>query len=91
MGVLGILIILWFFVAYFRELRQGLKRTRDEYSRALLVAFLATLPALFLHSFFQLSAIVGAGSYTVFFWLSAALVQATKRLEGEEVSAVEVV
>jgi len=79
MGLFGILAIIFFFTTYFRELRITLKQTQDQFARALVMAFLATLPGLFVHSFFELSGIIGPGSYTVFFWLSAALVQATKR------------
>ncbi|MCK4271559.1 O-antigen ligase family protein [bacterium] len=82
MGIMGILLLLGFFTAYFLELREGLKRTRDKYYQALVMAFLATLPGLFVHSFFELSGVIGPGSYTVFFWLSVALLQAIKRMEG---------
>jgi len=84
MGVLGILFVVGFFVAYFLEVRGALRRVQDEQYRAILMALLATIPALFVHSFFELSAIIGAGSYTVFFWLSAALFQAIKRIQSQE-------
>jgi len=79
MGVPGILLILAFFVIYFYELRETLRRVRDEFQRALVLAFWATLPGLFIHSFFELSGLIGPGSYTIFFWLSVALFQAIKR------------
>ena len=81
MGLFGIFAIIFFFAAYFRELKATLRQTRDPFARALVMAFLATLPGLFVHSFFELSGIIGPGSYTVFFWLSVALVQAVRRNE----------
>jgi len=80
MGMLGIILVLFFFTVYFRELKRTLAQVDDDFLRALITAFWATLPGLFVHSFFELSGVIGPGSYTVFFWLSVSLVQAVRRI-----------
>jgi len=80
MGMLGIILVLFFFTVYFRELKRTLAQVDDDFLRALIIAFWATLPGLFVHSFFELSGVIGPGSYTVFFWLSVSLVQAVRRI-----------
>ena len=79
-GLPGLLLLLWFFIALLKEMRRTLKKVQDAYYRSLLTAFLATLPAIFVHAFFERSAVLGAGSYTIFFWLSVAIFQSIKRM-----------
>lgn len=83
MGGLGVVLVLFFFGVYFRELKRTLGHLEDEFLRALIIAFWATLPGLFVHSFFELSGVIGPGSYTVFFWLSVSLAQAVRRVGGQ--------
>jgi len=79
-GLPGVVFIMGFFVVFYRDARRLYRRTEHPLDRAVAVSFWATVIGLFAHAFFELSALIGPGSYTVFFWLSVALFYAVRRL-----------
>jgi len=78
-GLPGVAFILGFFIVFYRDARGFYHRATHPLDRAIAASFWATVIGLFAHAFFELSALIGPGSYTVFFWLLVALFYAVRR------------
>jgi len=81
MGIFSLLVFLYFFKVSFTEIKGFLKKNKETDSKALLTAGLALIVGTFVHAFFELSNIVGAGSYTVYFWILLAFLYSTDRVK----------
>ena len=80
MGILGLFIVLFFFKNTFTEMKELLKKSGDSLFKALSATGVALILGTFVHSLFETSNVIGAGSYASYFWLFLGLVYAASQI-----------
>jgi O-antigen ligase len=81
MGIFALLVFLYFLKVSFTEIKLSLEREKNRYFKALLTAGLALILATFVHAFFEMSNIIGAGSFSIYFWILLALIYSIDKIK----------